>query len=79
MSAGGVAFLAAGTAVGALQAWLLARQARRRGSPTGGVARLLLVGATLVAAARAGHLAAAAIGWLGGVLANGARERRRLP
>jgi hypothetical protein len=78
VSAGVVLFLALGAGAGALQATLLARAARPRRGSLGGLARVLVVGAMLVLAARSAHLGAATLGWLVGALANGVREYRRL-
>ncbi len=64
-------FALGGAAAGTAQAGLLARTARRGHRPLPLLARLLLVGAVLFAAARAGHLASATAGWLVGFVAAG--------
>jgi hypothetical protein len=63
-------FVLAGGAAGAAQAGLLARAAR--GRPGGGPLRLLGAGAVLAAAAWAGHLGGAAVGWGAGFSAGAA-------
>jgi hypothetical protein len=71
-------FSLAGAAAGAVQARLLARAARNGPGPFGFAARLLLVGAVLVAAARAGALAPAAATWFAGFATTGLVLHRRL-
>jgi hypothetical protein len=66
----------AGVTVGAVQVVLLARAAR--GRPSGPLLRLAVVGAVLLLAARAGHLAAGAAGWAAGFVLAAAPIRRRL-
>jgi formate-dependent nitrite reductase membrane component NrfD len=73
-----ILFLALGAAVGAAQAGLLLAAVRRRPNPLSALARLVLVGAALVVAARLGHLGAATLGWVGGLVLSGARCYRRL-
>lgn len=68
----------AGAAAGVVQAGLLARASSRGPHPLGLLGRLLLVAAVLLLAARAGHLLAAAGGWLLGFGVASAAVYRRL-
>jgi hypothetical protein len=71
-------FALGGAAAGAVQAGLLAREARGRPSAMLLFARLALVGLLLFLAARAGSLGFGVGGWMAGFAAAGAAVRRRL-
>lgn len=67
-----------GFVAGVVQAQLLSRAARRGPNPLSMMLRLLAVGAVLVGAAVAGHIFAAAAGWLIGYVASTAVAYQRL-
>jgi hypothetical protein len=73
------AALLGGVATGAAQAGLLRRASRVGPGLTSLLVRLLLVGAVLLLAARAGHLAQGAVGWMAGFAASGLLLHRRAP
>jgi len=68
----------AAASAGAVQAASLARSARSHPSPLAPFARLMLVGAVLLVAARSGHVALGAAGWLVGFALSVALFYRRL-
>jgi hypothetical protein len=71
-------FALGGALAGMAQARLLARSARSRTGAVSIFARLLLVGAVLLPAARAGHLASGTAGWMAGFAAAGVLLHRGL-
>ena len=71
-------FSLAGAATGIAQGGLLARAARGPAASALAWLRILVVGATLTLAARAGHLAAAALGWFAGFVVTVVLVQRRL-
>jgi hypothetical protein len=71
-------FALGGALAGMAQSGLLARASRSGPAPVSIFARLLLVGAVLFLAARAGHLASATAGWMAGFAAAGVLLHRRL-
>jgi hypothetical protein len=81
MNAPALIWIGFGITTGIAHATWLWRAARQwRTAPHAGPARLLLVVALLVAAALAGHVLAAASGWLSGFAVTGAGlARRRTP
>ncbi|MGR8918779.1 MAG: hypothetical protein ACU85V_04100 [Gammaproteobacteria bacterium] len=72
----GWAIAVGGTLIGAAQAGLLARSLHVASNPFAFLVRLLLVAAVLYVAARAGHLALGAAGWVLGFAAGVAVFRR---
>lgn len=71
-------FALAGVVAGVAQAGMLARSAMRGPHPLSIIVRLLGVGVVLFFAARAGHLFAAACGWMAGFVVTGVLAYRRL-
>lgn len=71
-------FALSGAAAGAAQAGLLGRTVRCGLHPLGTLTRVGLVPAVLVLAARTGHLAPGAVGWLAGFVIAAAIVHRML-